>query len=79
MKVTAADLRALLQAGAGARLVMEKGRLAVLPASELPRHEGAMTVVERDELRGRVGAAPDDRVLDEQATILSTEIGTLGA
>lgn len=79
MKVTEADLKALLQAGAGARLVMEEGHLAVLPPAELPRHEGALTVVEREALQQRVGAAPDDHALAEQAAILSTEIDTLGA
>ncbi|GHF16391.1 hypothetical protein GCM10017786_57840 [Amycolatopsis deserti] len=79
MKVTAGDLKALLRAGNGAQLVMQEGALAVLPAEELPRHEGALTVIEREALRQRVGEEPDDRSLDEQAAILSTEIDTLGA
>lgn len=79
MKVTAADLEALLQAGDGAQLVLQEGRLAVLAAEDLPRHEGALTIIERDALRRRVGDRPDDRALDEQAAILSTEIDTLGA
>ncbi|GAA3845861.1 MULTISPECIES: hypothetical protein [Amycolatopsis] len=79
MNVTAGDLKALLDAGNGAQLVLQEGSLAVLPAEELPRHEGAMTVIERETLRQRVGEQPEDRELDEQAAILSTQIDTLGA
>ncbi|NIH82157.1 hypothetical protein [Amycolatopsis viridis] len=77
MKVTAADLKALLEAGDGARLVLQEGRLEVLPAGDAPG--GALTVIERDALRQRAGDQPGEHELDEQAAILSTEIDTLGA
>ncbi|WP_435122679.1 hypothetical protein [Amycolatopsis thermoflava] len=46
----------------------------------LPRScPATLTVIERETLRQRVGEQPEDRELDEQAAILSTQIDTLGA
>ncbi|TVT17108.1 hypothetical protein LWP59_10240 [Amycolatopsis acidiphila] len=80
MKVTAADLRALLQSGAGTNLVLEGGQVLVVPPGQAAEHEGALTVASWEDVRRRLGDdAQDERALQEQAEILTTEITELGA
>jgi hypothetical protein len=80
MKVTADDLRLLLGSGQGTKLVLEAGQLLVVPPEQAARHEGAMTVASREDLRRRLGEGEaGDRMLEEQAEILTTEIAQLGA
>ena len=79
-KVTAADLEVLLASKEGTKIVLEGGRLAVLRPESQPAHVGALTVATREDLRRRLGEAPaDERMLQEQAEILNTEISYLGA
>ncbi|NKQ53923.1 hypothetical protein HFP15_13635 [Amycolatopsis sp. K13G38] len=79
-KVTAADLEVLLASTDGTKIVLEGGRLTVVPPESRPAHDGALTVATREELRRRIGEAQaDQRMLEEQAEILNTEISTLGA
>ncbi|TVT50443.1 hypothetical protein FNH05_16005 [Amycolatopsis rhizosphaerae] len=79
-KVTVADLRKLLEAGDGASLVLEGGRILLVPPEQLPGHAGAMTVTTREDLRQRLGTGePEERTLREQAEILNTGIAELGA
>lgn len=76
--VTAGDLRRLLDAGVDtARLVLEEGRVQVDPGLD-DRHRG-LVIITRDDLLERVGEHPDDTRLDEQATVLDTEIAQQGA
>lgn len=78
--VTVDDLRKLLDAGEGANLVLEGGRIFLLPAEPTAEHAGAMTVATREDLRQRLGTGePDERTLREQAEIVNTEIAELGA
>jgi hypothetical protein len=79
-KVTAADLKALLGSGQGTELVLEAGRILIVPPERAAQHGGAMTVASREDLRQRLGEGePDERALEEQAEILTTQISQLGA
>jgi hypothetical protein len=79
-KVTADDLRVLLESGQGTKLVLEAGQVLVVPPHQAAQHDGAMTVASREDLRRRLGECePDERALEEQAEILTTEITQLGA
>lgn len=72
--VTVDDLRALLDAGDdSAALVLSEGRVQVADA------ETGLALVDRGELRRRLGADPDDTALREQAALLTTELGLQGA
>lgn len=79
-KVTAADLKTLLEAGPGSNLVLEGGQVLVVPPDRAAEHEGALSVASEEEVRQRLGTgAHDERVLAEQAEVLTLEITELGA
>jgi hypothetical protein len=79
-KVTAADLKALLESGEGTNLILEGGQVLVVPPDRAAEHEGALTVASWDEVRQRLGEGEhDERVLAEQAEVLNLEITELGA
>lgn len=70
------DLRELLGADEAALLVLQEGRIRVVPGD----YEGALEVISREDLAGRLGARADDKTaLEEQAVLLNTEIRQLGA
>jgi hypothetical protein len=75
------DVRRLLQAeGKDAVLVVIEGRAEVISGGQLEseQYRGALEVVTRDDLVGRVGAQPSDRELEEQASTLDAEVSQLG-
>ncbi|BBX00566.1 hypothetical protein BST36_01480 [Mycolicibacterium moriokaense] len=76
------DLRRLLRADEkDAVLVLVEGRIEVIGAGKLASepYRGALEVVSRDDLIRRVGEAPSDQELSEQAVALDTAITELGA
>lgn len=76
------DLRRLLRADEkDAILVLVEGRIEVIGAGKLASepYRGALEIVSRDELIRRVGEAPSDHELTEQAVALDTAITELGA
>ncbi|GHF60711.1 hypothetical protein FHX82_002679 [Amycolatopsis bartoniae] len=79
-KVTPDDLRVLLRSGEGSKLMLEAGQIILVQPEQAADHQGALTVASREDLRERLGSdEPDERTLQEQAEILSTEITNLGA
>ncbi|MFD4433582.1 hypothetical protein [Nocardia sp. NPDC058497] len=76
--VTEATLRRLLDDDApDARLVLSEGHVGI--RSGPGDDDGGLLVISRADLRERVGDAPEGRVLVEQAAVLDTDIGLLGA
>jgi hypothetical protein len=81
MTISAEDVRRLLRAdGDDAVLVLIEGRTEVVGASDLKseQYRGALEVVTREDLVGRIGADPSEREVTEQAATLDAEISELG-
>ena len=75
------DLRRLLRADEkDAILVLVEGRIEVLGAGKLASepYRGALEIVSREDLARRVGEAPSDHDLTEQAVALDTAVTELG-
>ncbi|MFE6922211.1 hypothetical protein ACFVAV_14290 [Nocardia sp. NPDC057663] len=76
--VTEADLHRLLDNSApDARLVLSEGHVGIRSGGG--DDDGGLLVISRADLLDRVGDAPEKRVLVEQAAVLDTDIGLLGA
>jgi hypothetical protein len=81
MTISADDVRRLLAADdAEAVLVLVGGRTAVIGASQLAseQYRGALEVISRDDLTKRLGDAPSEHDLAEQAALLDTAVSELG-
>lgn len=79
--ISAQDVRTLLQSDEkNAVLVVIEGRVEVIGAGRLASadYRGALEVVSRDDLVQRIGDAPSDREIDEQAAQLDTAVSELG-
>jgi hypothetical protein len=78
MRITAQDLRRLLDSGAQhPNLVLHEGRTEVVAAEELP--PGVLQVLSRDALVGQLGGQDaTDHALEEIAARLDTEVSNLG-
>lgn len=81
MTISTDDVRRLLQADDhDAVLVLVEGRTEVIGAAALAseKYRGALEVISREDLLGRVGADVSERVLTEQASILDSAVSELG-
>jgi hypothetical protein len=81
MTISTDDVRRLLAADDGeAVLVLVGGRTAVIGASQLAseQYRGALEVISRDDLTKRLGDAPSEHDLAEQAALLDTAVSELG-
>ena len=80
--ITADDLRRLLAAEQkNATMVLVEGRIDVIGAGQLAATEyrGALEVVSREDLVKRLGEAPSEHDVAEQAGVLDAVISELGA
>ncbi|MFC4372939.1 hypothetical protein ACFO5K_02395 [Nocardia halotolerans] len=75
-KVTVGLVQELLGATDGC-LVLEAGRVRVAAGAE--SQQGGMVIISKAELAQRLGSDPDPTALSEQAAVLNTEVGLLGA
>ena len=81
MTISTDDVRRLLAAeNADAVLVLVEGRTEVIGVSQLASGEyrGALEVVARDDLANRLGDAPSEHDLAEQAALLDSAVNELG-
>jgi hypothetical protein len=81
MTISTDDVRRLLAAdNADAVLVLVEGRTEVIGAGQLAseQYRGALEVISRDDLAKRVGDAPSEHDLAEQAAALDTAVSDLG-
>jgi hypothetical protein len=81
MTISTDDVRRLLQSGEpDSVLVLVEGRTEVIGASQLAaeQYRGALEVVSRDDLVKRLGDAPSEHDLAEQAALLDMAISELG-
>ena len=81
MTISTDDVRRLLAAeAADAVLVVVEGRTEVIGASQLASEEyrGALEVISHDDLVKRLGDAPSEHDLAEQAALLDTAVSELG-
>ncbi|WP_006241450.1 hypothetical protein [Mycolicibacterium tusciae] len=79
--ITADDLQRLLAAEQkNATMVLVEGRIDVIGAGQLasPDYRGALEVVSREDLVKRLGEAPSDHDVAEQAGVLDAAISELG-
>jgi hypothetical protein len=81
MTISTDDVRKLQAAEeADAVLVLVEGRTEVIGANQLASEEyrGALEVVSRDDLLKRLGDAPSEHDLAEQAALLDSAVNELG-
>ena len=81
MTISTDDVRRLLAADtADAVLVLVEGRTEVIGAGQLAseQYRGALEVISRDDLAKRVGDAPSEHDLAEQAALLDSAVSELG-
>ncbi|MDQ2637226.1 MAG: hypothetical protein M3Y83_10150 [Actinomycetota bacterium] len=81
MTISTDDVRRLLQdEDKGAILVLVEGRIEVIGAGQLAseKYRGALEVISREDLVGRVGQDPAERELTEQASILDSAVSEMG-
>lgn len=79
--ISADDVRVLMRSEEkNAVLVVIEGRVEVIGAGKLasPDYRGALEVVSREDLVGRIGESPSDRDIEEQAAQLDTAVSELG-
>jgi hypothetical protein len=75
------DVRRLLTAEeADAVLVVVEGRTEVIASRQLAsdQYRGALEVISRDDLTRRLGDAPSEHDVAEQASLLDTAVSELG-
>jgi hypothetical protein len=80
--ITAEDLQRLLAAEQkNATMVLIEGRIDVIGAGQLasPEYRGALEVISREDLANRIGEAPSEHDVAEQAGVLDAAISDLGA
>ncbi|MFE3542611.1 hypothetical protein ACFXK0_06545 [Nocardia sp. NPDC059177] len=76
--ITSALLHRLLNTtAADARLVLTAGHVEVRTGPDIG--DGGLVVITRTDLVDQVGDPPDDRALAEQAALLDSNIGLMGA
>lgn len=81
MTISTDDVRRLLAAEqADAVLVLVEGRTEVIGAGQLASesYRGALEVASRDDVVKRLGDAPSEHDLAEQAALLDTAVSELG-
>jgi hypothetical protein len=81
MTISTDDVRRLLKSDEpDSVLVLVEGRTEVIAARRLASeaYRGALEVVSRDELVKRLGAAPSEHDLAEQAALLDSAISEMG-
>jgi hypothetical protein len=72
--------RLLLSNEPNSVLVLVAGRTEVITASQLAsdQYRGALEVISRDDLTRRLGDAPSEHDVAEQASLLDTAVNELG-
>lgn len=81
MTISTDDVRRLLQADKqDSLLVLVEGRTEVISAGQLAseQYRGALEVVSRDDLVKRLGDAPSDHDVAEQAAQLDAAVSEMG-
>jgi hypothetical protein len=81
MTISTDDVRALLAADeADAVLVLVEGRTEVIGAGQLASepYRGALEVITREDLAKRLGDAPSEHDVAEQAALLDAAINEMG-
>ena len=81
MTISTDDVRRLLSAeDRDAVLVLVEGRTEVIGAGQLASepYQGALEVVTRDDLAKRLGDAPSEHDVAEQAALLDSAVSELG-
>ncbi|MDT5049450.1 MAG: hypothetical protein QOG75_5348 [Mycobacterium sp.] len=81
MTISTDDMRRLLQSELpDAILVLVEGRTEVIGAGQLASepYRGALEVISRDDLMKRLGDAPSEHDVAEQAALLDTAISEMG-
>jgi hypothetical protein len=81
MTISTDDVRRLLQSDeADSVLVLVEGRTEVIGAGRLAseQYRGALEVISRDDLAKRLGEAPSEHDLAEQAAQLDMAVNELG-
>jgi hypothetical protein len=73
--------RLLLSTEPDSVLVVVEGRTEVIAAGQLAsdQYRGALEVISRDDLTRRLGDAPSEHDVAEQAALLDTAVSELGA
>jgi hypothetical protein len=81
MTISSDDVRRLLQSDeTDAVLVLVEGRTEVIGSGRLAsdRYRGALEVISRDDLAKRLGDAPSEHDVAEQAAMLDAAVGEMG-
>jgi hypothetical protein len=81
MTISIDDVRRLLQSDEpDSVLVLVEGRTEVIGAGRLAseQYRGALEVISRDDLMKRLGDAPSEHDVAEQAALLDTAVSELG-
>jgi hypothetical protein len=81
MTISTDDVRRLLQSDEpDSVLVLVEGRTEVIGAGRLAseQYRGALEVISRDDLMKRLGDAPSEHDVAEQAALLDTAVSELG-
>ena len=81
MTISPDDVRRLLQSDEpDSVLVLVEGRTEVIGAGQLASEQfrGALEVIARDDLMKRLGEAPSEHDVSEQAALLDTAVNELG-
>jgi hypothetical protein len=81
MTISTDDVRRLLSAeDRDSVLVLVEGRTEVIGAGQLgsDSYRGALEVISREDLAKRIGDAPSEHDLDEQASLLNSAVDELG-
>jgi hypothetical protein len=81
MTISSDDVRRLLQSDeSDSVLVLVEGRTEVVGAGQLAsdRYRGALEVISRDDLTKRLGDAPSEHDVAEQAALLDSAVSEMG-
>jgi hypothetical protein len=81
MTISTDDVRRLMQSDEpDSVLVLVEGRTEVIGAGRLAseQYRGALEVISRDDLMKRLGDAPSEHDVAEQAALLDTAVSELG-
>ena len=81
MTISSEDVRRLLQSDdSDSVLVLVEGRTEVIGAGQLAsdQYRGALEIISRDDLANRLGDAPSEHDVAEQAALLDAAVSEMG-